>query len=435
MAGPMADRPGRGGIIQRVEVARVAGRMVAVLKARVPGETIHLFMEGGAEGGLAWLDGDARERARAIVRAGEGAEPPWRARAIGGRIVQVGARALRIERDGDAMSVALGARGELVEADDADAGGDVAADANARLDRLAGAALGDARTALVRAIEKARPKVARRIEAVEGDLARIARADEVATRARMFVAEASRAPRGATKLSVIDWSTGEARTVELPLDPARSARDQLDAIFKRARRLTDGARFGRVRLEGAEATRAELERVAKAAAAAADLAALAKLAAEARAAAPKEFSLAPPASPGRRAREAPRPPHRTFLAERGERILVGRGGEHNDALTFHVAKPHDLWLHAKNRAGAHVIVPLAKSGECPADLLVDAAHLAAHFSEARDETAVEIQYTPRRYLRKPRGSAAGFVVVDREKVLVLRREESRLRRLLEREEA
>ncbi len=99
-----------------------------------------------------------------------------------------------------------------------------------------------------------------------------------------------------------------------------------------------------------------------------------------------------------------------------------------------MARPHDLWLHPKSRPGAHVVVPLARGASCPADLLVEAAHLAAHFSESKQETAVEIQYTPRRYLRKPRGSAPGLVVVDREKVMLLRREDALLRRLLEREQ-
>jgi predicted ribosome quality control (RQC) complex YloA/Tae2 family protein len=77
-----------------------------------------------------------------------------------------------------------------------------------------------------------------------------------------------------------------------------------------------------------------------------------------------------------------------------------------------------------------VIVPLEKSRVCPSDLLVDAAHLAAHFSGARGEGVVEVQHVPRRHLRKPRGSAPGLVVVDREKVTVLRVEPDRLARLL-----
>jgi predicted ribosome quality control (RQC) complex YloA/Tae2 family protein len=114
----------------------------------------------------------------------------------------------------------------------------------------------------------------------------------------------------------------------------------------------------------------------------------------------------------------------------GTRILVGRDAEKNDALTFRVAKPNDLWLHAKSRAGAHVVVPLQRGASCPAEVLVEAAHLAAHFSDARAERIVEVQYTPRRYVRSPRGSAAGFVVVDREKVIALRCDDDVLQRLL-----
>jgi predicted ribosome quality control (RQC) complex YloA/Tae2 family protein len=80
-----------------------------------------------------------------------------------------------------------------------------------------------------------------------------------------------------------------------------------------------------------------------------------------------------------------------------------------------------------------VVVSLDRGAGCPSDVLIDAAHLAAHFSDARDEDLVEVEYTSRRYVRKPRGSEPGLVVVTREKVLVLRRSEIVLRRLLDRE--
>ena len=116
-------------------------------------------------------------------------------------------------------------------------------------------------------------------------------------------------------------------------------------------------------------------------------------------------------------------------------MLVGRGAAHNDELTFHVAKPYHLWLHARGVPGAHVVMPLRREKTCPAELLIDAAHLAAHFSDARGEPVVEITYVPRKYVRKPRKSAPSAVVVDREKVLTLRMEEARLARLLRAEEA
>ncbi|GAC1522858.1 MAG: hypothetical protein NVS3B10_22990 [Polyangiales bacterium] len=109
---------------------------------------------------------------------------------------------------------------------------------------------------------------------------------------------------------------------------------------------------------------------------------------------------------------------------------MGRGAKDNDLLTTHVARPHDLWLHVKGVTGAHVVVPMTKGESCPQALLIDAAHLAAHFSDARGERVVEISHAPRRHVRKPRGAPPGAVVVDREKVLVLRVEPARIALLL-----
>ncbi len=253
-------------------------------------------------------------------------------------------------------------------------------------------------------------------------------------------------------MTATDWSTGEPRVVRMPLNPARGAEEQLATLFKRARRLKAGARVARARLDAAEAARSTLLAIsarltAPNAIGPPDIDALER---EAHDAAPHDFRrhpigasptathhATPSALPGE-ARGGPRSPplvdcFRCFAANGGGRILVGRTGSHNDELTFHVGRPHDLWLHAKSRAGAHVIVPLDRGKNCPSNLLIEAAHLAAHFSEARDEDRVEVEYTPRRYVRKPHGSDPGRVVVTREKVLVLRRSEGVLRRLLDRE--
>jgi predicted ribosome quality control (RQC) complex YloA/Tae2 family protein len=226
----------------------------------------------------------------------------------------------------------------------------------------------------------------------------------------------------------------------MSLDPARPARLQLEAMFRRAKRMREGVTIARARLADAERAREALARAKEAVQTADGVDALVSIENAARAAAPRDFKLEGsargPTLPSRGPRRGivSAPPYRTFRS--GEaRILVGRGAAHNDELTLHVARPHDLWLHAKGRGGAHVIVPLDKGAVVNGPVLVDAAHLAAHFSDARGETTVEIEYTPRRYLRKPRASAAGFVVVTREKVLVLRMEPDRIARLLATEEA
>jgi predicted ribosome quality control (RQC) complex YloA/Tae2 family protein len=397
-----------GARVQRVTVGMVEGREVALLHVRCPGKTLHVVVvqrsEGESEVGVVDADGRARLR-EAMVGAAKPGTARWSA------LADEAAR-----RVGEDDATELEVRGARIASE------------------LGREAAGGRRDRLRRAIARAMARVERRVEAVRGDLARVDEAHVIAERARLFVAEAGRAPRGATRICAVDWSSGEARDVELRLDPSRGAREQIDAMFKRARRLHEGARIGRERLTDAERARGALAAIATSLDdARGDT--LADLETRARAAAPRDFKLGAPAAGRPHAGGAPaRSPYRTFAATSGARILVGRGAADNDALTTRVARPHDLWLHAKGRHGAHVVVPLDRGALCPADLLVEAAHLAAHFSDARGEGVVEVQYVPRRHVRKPRGSAPGLVVVDREKVMALRVEAPLLRKLLEREE-
>jgi predicted ribosome quality control (RQC) complex YloA/Tae2 family protein len=127
-------------------------------------------------------------------------------------------------------------------------------------------------------------------------------------------------------------------------------------------------------------------------------------------------------------------PYREFRSGDASAVLVGRGAADNDRLTLRVARPHDLWLHARGVTGAHVVVPLSKGQSCSAETLVDAATLAAHFSDLRGETIVDVLYTPRRFVHKRKGSPIGSVTLGSEKVIAVRIEAERLKRLLENEQ-
>ena len=105
-----------------------------------------------------------------------------------------------------------------------------------------------------------------------------------------------------------------------------------------------------------------------------------------------------------------------FMTEDGKSILVGKNNYQNDRLTFRTAAPDDLWLHAKDIPGSHVILRL--SGEEPSEeSLHHAALLAAHFSKAQDSSNVPVDYTYRRYVKKPSGSRPGFVIFTHQKTL------------------
>src|SRR5512137_1808268 len=124
--------------------------------------------------------------------------------------------------------------------------------------------------------------------------------------------------------------------------------------------------------------------------------------------------------PARRRGEEPVASHRTFHSLAGLPILVGKGAAENDQLTVRVARGNDLWLHARGRPGAHVVLRLRKGLAPDQESLLDAVHLAAHFSDARGEAAPEVVYTPVKHVRKARGSAPGAVTYSQERALALR---------------
>ena len=293
--------------------------------------------------------------------------------------------------------------------------------------------------ALVRELSRATLRLERRVKAVNQDLAKIDEAESLATLAPWIVPAAAKARRGTKSLSYSDWSSGEEKKIELPLDPAKSAKEQVDAMFARARRLRAGRPVAERRRDeartAAERLRALGEELAQTPLDAPDLETkLEEIRDRAKKVAPKEIrGDAPPPAKKRKLQERA-PPFRTFVGYGDTKILVGRGADRNDELTFDVARPHHAWLHAKGDAGAHVVVALKKNAELSPEQLVDAAHLAAHFSKARGEKIVDVSYTYRRYVRKPRKSPPGMVSVDREKVITLRVQPERLEKLLASEE-
>jgi predicted ribosome quality control (RQC) complex YloA/Tae2 family protein len=109
------------------------------------------------------------------------------------------------------------------------------------------------------------------------------------------------------------------------------------------------------------------------------------------------------------------PGTRRYLSSDGFEILVGRAARDNDHLTFKVAKPNDLWLHAADYGGSHVVVRNSTRKEIPHRTIVEAAQLAAHFSQARKDTKVDVHYTQRKFLSKPKGAAPGLVRLMRSK--------------------
>jgi predicted ribosome quality control (RQC) complex YloA/Tae2 family protein len=134
-----------------------------------------------------------------------------------------------------------------------------------------------------------------------------------------------------------------------------------------------------------------------------------------------------------RERKAPEPrkPYKLFRGRNGAEIRVGRNAADNDDLTFHHSKGGDLWLHTADCPGSHVILCLDKGAEPDPEDLLDAAHLAAHFSPMREATKVNVHVARRKEVHKPKGAKPGLVTLSGGKVVALRMQPERLRRLLD----
>ncbi|HET9029178.1 MAG TPA: NFACT RNA binding domain-containing protein [Candidatus Aquilonibacter sp.] len=103
----------------------------------------------------------------------------------------------------------------------------------------------------------------------------------------------------------------------------------------------------------------------------------------------------------------------------GSRILIGRSPTENAELTFRVARPNDLWFHAQNIPGAHVILQRDDRAEPPGDDLLRAASLAAFYSKARESTKVPIDYTERKHVRAQRDAPPGLVWYTNPRTLIV----------------
>ena len=111
-------------------------------------------------------------------------------------------------------------------------------------------------------------------------------------------------------------------------------------------------------------------------------------------------------------------PYKRFDVE-GFDVLVGKSAKANDELLRNFAWKEDLWLHAKDVSGSHVIIKYRSGINFPKSVIERAAEMAAYYSKNKNETLSPVMYTPAKFVRKVKGSAPGAVMVDKESVLMV----------------
>ena len=132
----------------------------------------------------------------------------------------------------------------------------------------------------------------------------------------------------------------------------------------------------------------------------------------------------------RQQRQLPQSKPCRYLSADGIEIVVDKNAAQNDRLTLG-AKPGEMWLHAKDMPGSHVIIRC--EGEIPQTTLKQAALLAAWYSKGQRSSMVPVDYTLRKYVKKPSGAMPGKVIYTHQKTAYMTPDETEIReiRLLE----
>ncbi len=217
---------------------------------------------------------------------------------------------------------------------------------------------------------------------------------------------------GASEVWLPNWYDSEQRPLRIPLEPDLSQKENVERLFHRYRRRTASAEAALVRLPELHHRAEELE---------GDLLAIPLRDETWLRAQIRENQVVPVIersnSPVRK-HPLPAGVRLRRVEFEGWEIYWGENATSNDYLTTRWAVANDIWLHARAVRGAHVVVR-GPGGldRLPQAVLQRAAEIAAAHSEARHSSVVSVDYTLKRHVRKPRGSAPGMVRYERERTL------------------
>ena len=243
----------------------------------------------------------------------------------------------------------------------------------------------------------------RLISNLEGDLTEHGNAGEWKRFGDLILANISNIRRDGDTVLVTDYFDPELPEIAIAVDKNRPPAEAADSFFKRYTKARNGAAAIAKRLEAIdreiktiESLRARLE--------------IAIEAGDEQAVA--EFLPAKQPVPVAGKRKLPTDDFkgaRQFMSSDGFEILVGKKAKDNDYLTFRVAKSLDLWLHAADYPGSHVVVKNPNRKEIPTRTLIESAQLAAFYSDARETPKAAVNYTQKKFVNKPKRAAPGLV--------------------------
>lgn len=268
---------------------------------------------------------------------------------------------------------------------------------------------------LIRRVENELEKNRKKLGKQEEELLATENAEEFRQKGELLTTFLHQVPNDQEQVELDNYYTGEK--ISISLDKALTPNQNAQRYFKRYQKLKEAVKHLTSLIEETRTTILYLESV-ETALAQASLTEIAEIREE----------LIQTGFIRRRQREKiqKRQKPEKYLATDGQTIiLVGRNNLQNDELTFKIAKKDELWFHAKDIPGSHVVITgnLQPSDE----VKTDAAELAAYFSKARLSNLVQVDMIETRKLNKPTGGKPGFVTYTGQKTLRVTPDEEKIK--------
>jgi predicted ribosome quality control (RQC) complex YloA/Tae2 family protein len=248
---------------------------------------------------------------------------------------------------------------------------------------------------------------------LEKDLREHGDADEHKRVGEILLANVTTAERRGAVVAVTDYFQDSAPIIEIPIDQTLSIQDEAARRFDKYTKAKRAAKEIALRMEQLTIEIYDLEDKIE------DLKEIVS-SRDADGLAGFDEGKKPSTRNVEPSRRAQGPPGvRAYRSSDGFEVLVGRNASDNDRLTFRIAGPHDLWFHSADYPGSHVVVRNPKRAAIPQRTVIEAAQMAAFFSQAKADSKVNVHYAERKFLSKPKGSAAGLVRLSSFKTLLV----------------
>lgn len=262
----------------------------------------------------------------------------------------------------------------------------------------------------------------KQLEAIERTLQEGRRADEYQQQGELLLAHLWKIEAGAAETTVQDFYSPDQTERTIRLNPKLNPQENAQAYFRRAHKVRDAQARAETDLEALQIRMDRLNLAADQANALQDAPGFAvadvlnlqrRLIAEGLLREEQSAPSVQPSGPDFQGHKI-----RRYTTPEGYEIYCGETATANDFLTTRVASPNDLWLHVRASPGSHVVIRTkGEPDKIPPGVLHRAALIAALHSNQKHSGLVPVDYTLKKYVRKPRGAAPGSVEVQREKTL------------------